>query len=116
MHSYTVTVSEMGMTETERSSLKLEHPDKAGECLVTAGMQQLEEQRANLCCQWVDRSTSSSHVGISEMQELPGLSLSCFVICTSPVFTLATSGLQCSATEKKKTEKKNKKSKENENN
>lgn len=90
------------MTETERSSLKLEHPDKAGECLVTAGMQQLEEQRANLCCQWVDRSMSSSHVGISEMQELPGLSLSCFVICTSPVFTLATSGLQCSATEKKK--------------
>lgn len=104
------------MTETERSSLKLEHPDKAGECLVTAGMQQLEEQRASLCCQWVDRSMSSSHVGISEMQELPGLSLSCFVICTSPVFTLATSGLQCSATEKKKTEKKNKKSKENENN
>lgn len=44
----------MGMTDTERSSLKPEHADRAGEGLLTAGMQQLEEQRASLSRQWVD--------------------------------------------------------------
>lgn len=70
MHSYTVTVSEMGMTDTERSSLKPEHADKAGEGLVTAGMQQLEEQKANLSYHCVDGAVSTSSAGISEMQEL----------------------------------------------
>lgn len=92
-HSYTVTVSERGMTDTERSPLKPEHADRAGQGLLTAGMQQLEEQRANPSCQWVDGAVSTFPAGISAMQELPA----CLWDSLSPVVHCFHTGYLCLA-------------------
>lgn len=96
----TAAVSEMGVTDTERSALKPEHPDKAGGGLVAVGCSR-ERSKGPISPVLGGWSRGHFTAGISEMQELPCLSLGSFVICSSPIFTLATSALQCSATEEK---------------
>lgn len=92
------------MTDTERSSLKPEHADRAGQGLLTAGMQQLEEQRANPSCQWVDGAVSTFPAGISAMQELPA----CLWDSLSPVVHLFSHWLPvpCSVQQQEKKKKK----------
>lgn len=89
------------MTGTERSPLKPEHPDRAG---TAAGGMQSQSSQGQPLLSGVD---GPSRAGIAEVQELPSSSLGCSVSCGSPVFTLAASALQCSATGEKKIEKKN---------
>lgn len=48
---------------------------------------------------WVQRSSATLHVWISKMQELPCLSVDCFLFCTSTALAWITHSIHCSATE-----------------
>lgn len=87
-----------------RWSLKMENPEEDS---ITYGesapeTQQLQEQRSNLSCQWVERSLTTLHVWISKVQQLPCLSVDSSVFCTSTVFTRVTCSMHCSATQKRR--------------